>query len=170
MSDEPQDQTPQTGEIVDANAGVLSIFRAMQRAERERARIRPEDWSTLFRQIQDVMIQLAGHPFVKGDMEAEMLIERISGSDDLEELDQRVDQFVSYAIGKLEYNAGLRAALEGKDPAEAEAVFRRPQASVTEVTRAQASHGPSGSDFAVANAVEDDEEEDLSLRRTVFRL
>lgn len=151
----------------DADRASQALLKGLERIARERARVRAEDWQTLFRQLRTILIQLATHPFVVGDMQAELLIERLIESDDLEEFDVRVDDFASYAVAKLEYNAALRAAANGEH-VEDVPTFVAPQNSTTEVTRAAAVNGPSGSDFVFDE--ESDADSEPVARRSVLRL
>ena len=160
MTEEAEDHTDATA----AERAMRAIQEGLARIERERARVRPEDWATLFRQMQTILLQLAKHPFVTGDMQAELLIERILRSDDLEQVDARTDEFAEYALRKLQYLAELKAAMEGK-PVEAPRHVA-PRNSSSDVTRAAAAAGPSGDDFAAGT-------EDASAsrqRRSVLRL
>lgn len=143
MAEAGQEQSEATA----AELAMRAIEDGLVRIARERARVRPEDWATLFRQMQTLLHQLATHRFVKGDMEAELLIERILRSEDLEQVDARFDDFAEYALRKLEYIHALRAAREGGEAEAPRHLALRNSAS--EVTRAEAAGGPSGDDFAV---------------------
>lgn len=136
------DQRP---EPTAAEQAMRAVEAGLERIARERARVRPEDWATLFRQMQAILLQLATHPFVQGDIEAELLIERILRSEDLEQVDARTDDFADYAMRKLSYIAALRAAREGKTVDAHQHVA--PRNTSSEVTRAEAAAGPSGDDF-----------------------
>ena len=159
MAPEPLPET-------DADEVSANIARTLAQLDRDRVRTRREDWETLFRQMQTLLTELATHSCVVGDLEAEMLIEKVTLSEDLEELDARLDAFAAYAVAKLEYNAALRAQREGTQQEDVP-VFTAPQNSLSEVTRAQAMNGPSGSDFDVGS---EEENEHAPSRRAVFRL
>lgn len=158
---EAQDQGP--GPTA-AEQAMRAIQDCLARIERERARVRPEDWATLFRQMQTLLLQLATHPFVKGDMEAELLVERILRSEDLDQVDQRTDEFADYALRKLSYIAMLKAAQDGA-PVDAPQHVK-PRNTTTEVTRAAAAAGPSGDDFPLGST----ETGDPRPRRSLLRL
>ena len=147
-----------------AKRAMQAIEDGLARIARERARVRPEDWATLYRQLQSVLLQLATHGFVKGDIQAEMLIQRILRSENLEQVDSRTDDLAEYVLRKLNYIAALRAAQEGK-PVEA-LHHVAPRNSATDVTRAAAAAGPSGDDFVVDGA----EAGESRPRRSVLRL
>jgi hypothetical protein len=132
-----------------AELAMRSITVGLERIARERARVRPEDWATLFRQLKAVLLQLALHPFVKGDMQAELLVERILRSETLEEVDERVDDFADYAMRKQNYIAALKAVAEGRPVEGQRHVALRNTSS--EVTRAASASGPSGDDFAIGD-------------------
>lgn len=151
----------------DAVRAARAILKGLHTIERERRRIRSEDWKTLFRQLSTTLTELAQHPFVIGDTQAEMLISRLIKSNDLEELDKCVDDFADYAVNKLRYNAQLKAVREGKDPLDVP-LITAPPSSQSHVTRVQATQGPSGADFALVGETE--QEADLADRRSVFRL
>lgn len=139
-----------TSDATAAKRAMRAIQEGLARIERERAKVRPEDWATLYRQMQSVLLQMANHPFVQGDMEAELLLERILRSENLDEVDARTDDFAQYAMRKLDYIAMLRAAQDGKTvPAQRHIA---PRNTSTEVTRAAAASGPSGDDFGVGGA------------------
>lgn len=147
-----------------AQRALREIEDGLARIARERARVRPEDWATLFRQLQTLLLHLATHDFVKGDMQAELLIERILRSEDLDQVDARTDDFAEYAMRKLAYIAALRAAKDGA-PVEAPVHFA-PRNMSSDVTRAEAAAGPSGDDFMTKT-------EDLTAekpRRSLLRL
>ncbi len=103
-----------TSSATAAELAMRQIEAGLDRIARERAKVRPEDWATLFRQMQTILRQLVTHPFVKGDMEAELLVERILRSENLDEVDARTDIFAEYAMRKLDYIGMLRAAQDGK--------------------------------------------------------
>ncbi len=163
MSDSNTAPDPENAAI----EAMAQISDALMRIERERSRVRAEDWATLFRQTQDVLYELLTHPFVEGDMEAELRLQRIIYADDLEEMDKSVDFFAEYVVGKLEYHAAVKAHQEGKEHKDVPR-FTTPSNSTSEVTRAQAMHGPSGSDFMIQN--EDKTDSAPAQRRSVLRL
>lgn len=160
MSDETQKSVPETA----AQAAMRDVEEGLQRIARERAKVRAEDWATLFRQMQSVLLQLGTHPFVVGDIEAELLIERILRSETLEDVDSRTDDLAEYVLRKAQYAAELRAAMEGR-PAE---VLQHvaPRNTSSEVTRAAAAAGPSGDDFIAGG----DDTATVRPRRSVLRL
>jgi hypothetical protein len=133
--------------LAETQATIQSLTEAMARIERERRRVRPEDWDTLFRQMRSAIQQLMSHPFLDGDTHAEMLMTRMAAAPDLAELDRRVDLLGEYIAGKLAYNAALRAVRDGTEPTAADLIPRRFGASAPGVGRVVAQHGPSGSDF-----------------------
>lgn len=129
-----------------ADNALRQISDALRRIERERKRVRPEDWATLFRQTERVLSDLVDHPFVKGDREAEIRLANVIYSVDLEDMDRQVDRLAEYLIGKLEFNMKMREQDSGKKDNRVPR-YVAPASSTTEATRAQARHGPSGSDF-----------------------
>lgn len=133
--------------LADTQAAIVSLAEAIERIERERRRVRPEDWDTLFRQMRSAMLELASHPFLAGDVHAEMLLSRMAAAADLPELDRQVDALGEYIAGKLAYNAALRAVRDGKEPDPAALMPRRFGATAPGAGRVVAQHGPSGSDF-----------------------
>ena len=143
MADRNDDLAGETA----AERAMRSITEGLERIARERAKVRPEDWATLFRQLQTVLLELAKHPFVQGDIQAELLVERILRSSNLEEVDERTDDFADYAMRKLQYIAELKAAMEGRPVEAPKHVALRNTSS--EVTRAAAAGGPSGDDFLI---------------------
>lgn len=130
-----------------AEQAMRSITEGLDRIARDRAKVRPEDWATLFRQLHTNLLQLLAHPFVKGDMQAELLVERILRSETLETVDERTDDFAEYAMRKMQYISALKAIAEGRPVEAPRHVALRNTSS--EVTRAAAAGGPSGDDFAV---------------------
>lgn len=144
---------------------VAELGIALARIERERARVRPEDWDTLFRQMARIMTELATHPFLAGDEHAEMLIGRAALSDDLEMFDARISELGEYVAGKLAYHEALKAVREGREPDPALLVPRRFGASAPGAGRAEAQAGPSGSDFEVTGKAEP-----VVVRREILRL
>ena len=153
-----------TGDLTAAERAMRSITEGLERIARERAKVRPEDWATLFRQLQAVLLQLAKHPFVMGDMQAELLVERILRSETLEEVDERVDDLAEYAMRKMEYVTALKAMAEGRPVEAPRHVALRNTSS--EVTRAAAAGGPSGDDFMVGGA----DAAESRPRRSLLRL
>jgi hypothetical protein len=133
-----------------AEQAMREITEGLERIARERAKVRPEDWATLFRQLQAALLQLLKHPFVTGDMQAELLVERILRSETLEEVDERTDDFAEYAMRKMQYVSALKTIAEGRPVEAPRHVALRNTSS--EVTRAQAAGGPSGDDFTVDGA------------------
>lgn len=133
--------------LADTHAAMQSLTDSLARIERERRRVRPEEWETLFRQMRSAMLELASHPFLAGDVHAEMLLSRMASAADLPDLDRRVDALGEYLAGKLAYNAALRAVRDGKEPDPGVLMPRRFGASAPGAGRVVAQHGPSGSDF-----------------------
>lgn len=133
--------------LAETEATIAALAETMARIERERRRVRPEDWDTLFRQMRTAVQQLASHPFLAGDTHAEMLLTRMAAAPDLAEFDRRVDALGEYVAGKLAYNAALRAVRDGQEPDTADLIPRRFGASAPGAGRVVAQHGPSGSDF-----------------------
>ena len=153
----------------DTQAMLAAMARRIVALERERKRIRREDWETLFRQIRTLAGELIAHPFLKGDLEAEARLDRMLLSADLEEFDRRVDDLDEYVRGKLAFNAAM-AALERGDTAAAEAAApppppprARPDGGLSRMVAAQ---GPSGSDFDLGGPAGGD----APRRRGVIRL
>lgn len=144
---------------------VRELGEAIARIERERARVRPEDWDTLFRQMAQIMVDLATHPFLAGDVHAETLIERMAVSDDLEIFDKRVTELGEYVAGKLAYHEALRAVREGRMPDPALLVPRTFGATAPGAGRIEAQAGPSGSDFELSGTAEP-----VAVRRDILRL
>jgi hypothetical protein len=146
------DRDETRSEMTAAEQAMRSITEGLERIARERAKVRPEDWATLFRQLQAVLLQLSTHPFVKGDMQAELLVERILRSETLEQVDERTDDLAEYAMKKVEYIAALKAIAEGRPvegrPGDGTRHIALRNTS-SEVTRAAAAGGPSGDDFVV---------------------
>jgi hypothetical protein len=147
-----------------------AALRAMRQIEdglvriaRERAKVRPEDWATLFRQMQALLQQLVTHSFVVGDMQAELLVERILRSETLEEVDARTDDLAEYVLRKAQYVAALKAAKDGVSVDAPQHVALRNTSS--EVTRAEAAAGPSGDDFGIGGTATPDRP-----RRSLLRL
>lgn len=156
----PQAALDRVERIIDASA------RRLAEIERERRRIRPEDWDTLFRQIATMMQQLAAHPFIRGDLEAETRLEAMLGAPDMEAFDQATDRLAEYVEGKLAFNAALKALEEGGPMPELPRLRSAGQAT-GQAVRAAASHGPSGSDFDLGDGA--DAPQPLG-RRGVLRL
>jgi hypothetical protein len=139
-----------TSDATAAQRAMRQIEEGLERIARERAKVRPEDWATLYRQLQTMLHTLVKHPFVVGDMQAELLVERILRSEDLVEVDARTDDLAEYMLRKAEYMAALKAAKEGVPVEAPRHVALRNTSS--EVTRAEAAAGPSGDDFGVGGA------------------
>lgn len=151
--------------LAESEAIVAELGRSIAAIERERRRVRPGDWDTLFRQMGDVLHQLASHPFIAGDLHAEMLISRLAGAADLPDLDTRVDALGEYIAGKLAFQAALTAARDGREPDPADLLPRQFGAQAPGAGRVLAQQGPSGSDFAIA-----DKDKAHPPQRSVFRL
>ncbi len=149
MTDSAPGPAPQDGDrrLAESLATIDALTEALARIDRERRRVRPEDWDTLFRQMRTAVQQLAAHPFLAGDAHAEMLLTRMAASPDLAEFDSRVDDLGEYVAGKLAFNAALRAVRDGKEPDATALVPRRFGATAPGAGRVVAQHGPSGSDF-----------------------
>lgn len=137
----------------------------LARIERERRRVRPSDWDTLFRQMQTLFVELGSHPFLSGDAHAEMLLARMAAASDLDEFDRRTTDLGDYVAGKLAYNAALRAVREGREPDPADLRPRSFGASAPGAGRVVAQFGPSGSDFTIA-----DDPAPTRERRGILRL
>jgi hypothetical protein len=133
--------------LAETDATVAALAEALARIDRDRRRVRPEDWDTLFRQMRTAVQQLAAHPFLAGDAHGEMLLIRIAASPDLAEFDRRVDALGEYVAGKLAFNAALRAVRDGKEPDATALLPRRFGATAPGAGRVVAQNGPSGSDF-----------------------
>lgn len=151
--------------LADVQAIVRDLGEAMARIERERRRVLPSDWDTLFRQMQTLFVELGTHPFLAGDAHAEMLLARMGAASDLEEFDRRVSALGEYVAGKLAYNAALRAVREGREPDPADLIPRSFGASAPGAGRVVAQVGPSGSDFAIAS-----DPAPVEQRRSILRL
>ena len=151
--------------LTEVQAIVDDLAVALAAVERERRRVRPSEWDTLFRQIQTLFIELGTHPFLAGDLHAEMLLARMGAASNLEEFDQRVTDLGDYVAGKLAYNAAIRAARDGIEPDPADLLPRRFGASAPGAGRVAAQFGPSGSDFALA-----DDPAPARARRGILRL
>jgi hypothetical protein len=151
--------------LAEAEAVVAELGRSIAAIERERRRVRPSDWDTLFRQMGDVLQHLASHPFIAGDLHAEMLIRRLAGAADLPDLDTRVDVLGEYIAGKLAFQAALIAAREGREPDPADLLPRQFGGQAPGAGRALAQQGPSGSDFQIT-----DNDKLPPPQRSVFRL
>lgn len=149
----------------DSGAALRDLTDALARIERERQRVRPGDWETLFRQMRAVLEQLVDHPFLRGDLHAEMLLGRLAVASDLADLDRRVDDLGEYVAGKLVFTEALIAAREGRAVEPAALVPRRFGAAQSGAGRVLAQHGPSGSDFALS-----DEAALTPARRGILRL
>lgn len=149
-------------------AALADMARRIATIERERRRIRPEDWKTLFRQIRTLAQELIAHPFLKGDLEAEQRLDRMLTSADLEEFDRRVDDLGEYVRGKVAFNAAMDALERGDTAAAAAAPppVARPAPGASAVSRMAAAHGPSGSDFDLGGPAGGD----APRRRGVLRL
>ena len=168
MTDQTQitDQIAQADERMRSTETILrDLGQAMVEVERERRRVRPEDWATLFRQMRDVLQQLLTHPFIAGDAHAEMLATRMLAASDMVEFDTRLDRFGEYIAGKLAYNAALAAIREGREPDPASLIPRKFGASAPGAGRVVGRHGPSGSDFEIAGGGET-----VQPRRGILRL
>lgn len=156
---EPQDNALEVTEKTIADLG-----EALYVMNRERTRVRSEDWKTLFRQLQTMVTELVQHPFMKGDAEAEVRIDAILLASNFEELDEKVDRLAEYVAGKLAYNA----ALEGKEPdsdAAGQPALRTQTRPGSEAARLAVAQGPSGSDFEI-----DTRDDPTAKRRSVLRL
>lgn len=151
--------------LAESEAIVAELGRSIAAIERERRRVRPGDWDTLFRQMTDVLRQLASHPFIAGDLHAEMLISRLAGAADLPDLDARVDALGEYVAGKLAFQAALKAARDGREPDPADLLPRQFGAQAPGAGRVIAQQGPSGSDFQITG-----QDTTNTPQRSVFRL
>lgn len=151
--------------LAETEAIVAELGRSIAEIERERRRVRPGDWDTLFRQMRDVLEQLANHPFLAGDLHAEMLLSRLTGAADLADLDARVDALGEYVAGKLAFQAALTAARAGREPDPADLLPRQFGAQAPGAGRVLAQQGPSGSDFLI-----DGDAKSHAPQRSVFRL
>lgn len=155
-------------------ATLAALGKRLAAIDRERQRIRPEDWQTLFRQMRTLLDQLATHPFLRGDAEAELRLKRMMRAADMDEFDRRVDHLAAYVAGKLAYNAAIRG--KEVDPSVLHP-GSTPQARATGMAaRASAQHGPSGDDFLIQpDAAPDtqggeDQPDPPRPRRSVLRL
>lgn len=151
--------------LAEAEGIVAELGRSIAAIERERRRVRPDDWDTLFRQMRDVLVQLSSHPFLAGDLHAEMLLSRLAGAADLPDLDARVDALGEYVAGKLAFQAALKAARDGRAPDPADLLPRQFGGQAPGAGRVLAQHGPSGSDFEISGG-----DNTLPPQRSVFRL
>lgn len=151
--------------LAEVEGVVRDLGDAIARIHRERRRVLPSDWDTLFRQIHSLFLDLAAHPFLAGDSHAEMLLARMAASSDLEEFDKRVTDLGDYVAGKLAYNAALKALRDGREPDPGDLIPRRFGASAPGAGRVVAQFGPSGSDFALS-----DEPAPARARRGILRL
>lgn len=151
--------------LAEVEAIVHDLGAAIERIERERRKVRPEDWDTLFRQMRAALEALGTHPFLAGDLHAEMLLSRMTAAADLEEFDKRVDALGDYVAGKLAYNATLKALREGREPDPAELQPRRFGGTAPGAARVVAQFGPSGSDFELTG-----EPAGPKARRGILRL
>jgi hypothetical protein len=156
-------QDPDKTDATAAARALRQIEDGLARIARERARVRPEDWATLFRQIGTVLRQLATHPFVIGDMEAELLIDRVLRSETMAAVDERTDDLIDYVLRKADYVAALRAARDGQPFDLPRHVA--PRNTSSEVSRAEAAAGPSGDDFLPGKAGSDQDRPRRSLLR-----
>jgi hypothetical protein len=148
MSDTDRtERDPQADPLVETEAVIATLGRRLQEIERVRQMVRPEDWQTMFRQMGDVLGQLAAHPFLRGDAEAETRLTKMMRASDLEEFDRGVDHLADYVAGKLAFNA----ALKGKpvDPSALHPTSTAQSRATGMPARASAAHGPSGDDFMV---------------------
>lgn len=132
---------------------------ALARLERASAQRKALDWDTLFRQLADAMTRLCEHPFIRGDMEAELRLEAVLRASDLEMMDQRMDHLVSYVTGKIAFTLAARGEDAG---AEMRPIHSGPPDGTN--TRRVAAGGPSGDDFNLSEA------EDAPPLRGVLRL
>lgn len=156
---EATDIATETQTVVDKLASRIAAI------ERERKQIRREDWNTLFRQIRTVASELIAHPFVKGDLEAEMRIARMLAAGDLEDFALRVAHLEEYVLGKLAFNRAVAALENGEAAPDRPAPM--PVAPVaSENLRRVTAHGPSGSDFALTPG----DAPSSSPRRGILRL
>ena len=147
MADKETDHFDGRSEVVTPLGALTEV---MGRLERERRRVTPEDWATLFRQMQSVLRGIADHPFIAGDLHAEHLIGQLAGASDLAELDRRVDILGEYIAGKIAYNVALKAAHDGIEPDPTELLPRKFGASAPGTAKVMGIGGPSGSDFDVS--------------------
>lgn len=114
----------------------------LAKLKRAARRVTKEDWATLFRQMQQAATEIASHPFLKGDAEAEKRLKLMLTCTDLEEMDQAFDYLSEYVDGKM----AAVTIRRGEEPPQ-------PKAKRTAVNgRAMGRMGPSGDDFATGEA------------------
>lgn len=170
----PTDAEPTADLPPSAEAIATELSQSLLQITREAARVRPEDWATLFRQLETALREMVAHPFIRGDLEAEARLDRVLRAQDLEQMNAQVDHFADYVIGKLAFNASLKG--EGDAAMPHRPTVSQDSSSVT--TRAQAAGGPSGSDFDIrppetaVNATASDGKDAAAapIRRSVLRL
>lgn len=167
MTQPPADPVMEAAErrLADTQSTLRALSAAMERIDRERRRVRPSDWDTLFRQMHTLFLELARHPFLAGDVHAEMLLARMAAAPDLEEFDKRVSALGDYVGGKLAFNAAIVAAREGREPDPSDLIPRKFGATAPGLGRVVGQFGPSGSDFALS-----DEAQPERARRGILRL
>lgn len=163
-------QTPDTENIPqpDSAPDPADLAKRLARIERERQRVRPEDWQTLFRQMRTLLEQLSRHPFLKGDAEAEARLARMTSAADLEEFDRRVDHLAEYVMGKLAFNAAMKG--EPVDPSQLHPTSTVQSRAMGAAAREAARYGPSGDDFDAPGDGDGDRPAPARPRRTVVRL
>jgi hypothetical protein len=154
MSETPQPssrpEANQTDPAEQTEATIAALGRRLAELDRERQRVRPEDWTTLFRQMRVLLEQLAAHPFLRGDAEAEARLTRMMRASDLEAFDRGVDHLADYVAGKLAFNAAIRG--KAVDPSALHPTSSVQTRATGMAARASAQHGPSGDDFAIGDA------------------
>ena len=110
---------------------------ALAQLRRAARRVSKDDWATLFRQMRHAVSQIATHPFLKGDAEAEKRLMLMLTAIDLEEMDHAFDHLAEYVDGKV----AAVMIRRGEEPPQ-------PKAKHTGVNgRAMGQMGPSGDDF-----------------------
>lgn len=168
---EPQEPAVEAVDGSDApTVAIEDLDQALRSIERERARVRPEDWQTLFRQLQTMLEDLVKQPFLVGDLEAEARLDAILMASDLPDLDAKVDHLAEYISGKLAYMAALSEA-EGGVQTPADVPYLAPtQSNAAVVARVASSQGPSGSDFDLGGDADSAPETPSTGRRNVIRL
>ena len=169
MTDATDSQDGAEGQRASALVYAENLQRRIDRIESERRRVGVGDWKTLFRQIRTVCQQLAETPFISGDLEAEIRLERVLMAPDFDQFDQRVHHLAEYIEGKLEYIAAENAVQTGKPVEEVPRLMSRARLAPG-LSRMVSVAGPSGSDFEFATRPDGPDDSQPRPRRGVIRL
>jgi len=147
----------------DAARMALEMRRRLARIERQRARIAPDAWRTIFRQMRTLCEQLIDQPFIREDAESMTRLGAVLSAPDLATLDERV----SHLGRRVEERLRDRARQQGV-PEEALPRLLAMTMSSPDTSRLQAEAGPSGDDFILSG--DDPRTAPRPMHRGILRL